>query len=73
MAFDAFHYFTSQDESLYDAAQNIEYLDMVWQESLRMYAPVGWYVSIHVTAFIFVAHLLTYSLQLHLCMYKLLY
>ena len=31
-----------QDESLYDAAQNIEYLDMVWQESLRMYAPVGW-------------------------------
>ena len=33
-------YFTSlQDESLYNAAQNIEYLDMVWQESLRMYAP----------------------------------
>ena len=34
-------YFTLQNESLYDAAQNIDYLDMVWQESLRMYAPVG--------------------------------
>ena len=31
----------TQDDSLYDAAQKIEYLDMVWQESLRMYDPTG--------------------------------
>ena len=41
-----FAYFSSQDESLYNAAQNIEYLDMVWQESLRMYAPGGLWVFI---------------------------
>ena len=36
--------FTAQDESLYDAAQKMEYLDMVWQEGLRMYSPAGMWV-----------------------------
>ena len=41
----AFDTFTLQDESLYNVAQNIEYLDMVSQESLRVYSPVGWWVN----------------------------
>ena len=34
------HYLTlSQEASMYDATQELQYLDMVIQESLRMYPP----------------------------------
>ena len=34
-----------QDSSLYDATRNMQYLDMVIQESLRIYPPIPEFVS----------------------------
>ena len=46
-----------QDSSLYDATRNMQYLDMVIQESLRLYPPVPKFVScLHYTCIVHAVH-----------------
>ena len=40
-----------QDKSMYDASHELPYLDMVTQETLRMYPPVPGYVCINHTLY----------------------
>ena len=42
-----------QESTLYEASQAIEYLDMVLNESLRMYPPAPWWVSMQAGAYFY--------------------